>query len=213
MTSQLKKSDSVKFDSALEQAGVQLSVHQTDGFELSQLSSVTLLRLHSLQARTELNSALLSHGIELPERINQASGQDPSVLCLAPREWLLFSEYLSIDQLQKQLEAAVQPELSTLSNQTSAIALFRLKGNTAAWLLGKCCGLDFHPGMILGQHCTRTRLDQAPAVLHYHQPGSGSGPFVFDVMIERSLAHYVWQLFLNYLPHARELEQQHGKMK
>jgi|GEM_PF-2282521 len=200
----------IAFDSALEQAGLMQTVHQTDGFELSQLSSVTLLRLHSLQARTELNAALLSHGIELPERINQASGQDPAVLCLAPKEWLLFSEYLSVEQLQKQLQAAVQPGLSTLSLQTSAIALFRLKGNTVPWLLGKCCGLDFHQGMILGQHCTRTRLDQAPAILHYHQPGSGSGPFVFDVMIERSLAHYVWQLFLNYLPHARELEQQHG---
>ena len=200
----------IKFDSALEQAGLQNLIHQADGFELSQLSSVTLLRLHSLQHRTELNTALQSNGITLPERINQSCGQDPSVLCLAPGEWLLFSEYLSIGQLQEQLQAVVQPGLSTLSNQTSAVAVFRLKGKTAVWLLGKCCGLDFHQGIVLGQHCTRTRLDQAPVVLHYHRPGSGSGPFVFDVMIERSLAHYVWQLLLDCLPHASELEQQHG---
>ncbi len=200
----------IKFDSALEQAGLQQFTHRSDNFELIQLSSVSLLRLHSLEVHADLNVALIDKGIELPGRINQARGQDPSVMCLAPKEWLLFSEYLSIEQLQAQLAAAVQTGFSTLSNQSSACAVFRLKGQVAAWLLGKCCGLDFRRGVAAGQHCTRTRLDQVPAILHYHQPGSGSGPYVFDVIVDRSLALYAWRLFLDYLPHARELEQQHG---
>lgn len=202
-------SSAIKFDSALQQAGVQADVHRVGGFELSQLSSVSLLRLHSLQARSELNAVLADSGIFLPERVNQSSGQDPSVLCLAPGEWLMFSEYLNKIQLREQLQAIVQPGLTTLSNQTSALAVFRLKGKAASWLLTKSCALDLHQGLALNQHCTRTRLDQAPAILHHHQPGSGSGAFVFDVMIDRSLARYVWQLFLSNLPHALELEQQH----
>lgn len=199
----------IEFDSALQQAGVQPDVHRVGDFELSQLSSVSLLRLHSLQARTGLNATLANSGIYLPGQINQSSGQDPSVLCLAPGEWLMFSEYLNKSQLREQLQVAVQPGLTTISNQTSALAVFRLKGKAAPWLLGKSCALDLHQGLTLDQHCTRTRLDQAPAILHHHQPGSGSGAFVFDVMTDRSLARYVWQLFLSNLPHALELEQQH----
>jgi heterotetrameric sarcosine oxidase gamma subunit len=199
----------IKFDAALQQAGVQVDVHRVGDFELSQLSSVSLLRLHSLQARTQLNATLADRGIHLPGRINQSSGQDPSVLCLAPGEWLMFSEYLNKSQLHEQLQAIVQPGLTTISNQTSALAVFRLRGKAAPWLLTKSCALDLHQGLALNQNCTRTRLDQAPAILHHHQPGSGSGAFVFDVMIDRSLACYVWQLFLSNLPHALELEQQH----
>jgi hypothetical protein len=64
--------------------------------------------------------------------------------------------------------------------------------------------------MSSGQHCCRTLLQQVPAILHYHRPGSGSGPYVFDVMVERSLARHTWQMLLDKLPHAGELEQQHG---
>jgi heterotetrameric sarcosine oxidase gamma subunit len=198
------------FDTPLVQASVDQSVYQTEGLELNLLTSVALLRLHSLETREELNARLQDSAICLPQQPNQASGQDPSALCLAPGDWLLFSEYLSINLLQEKVQASVQSQLTALTNQSSAYGVFRLNGSIAPWLLSKSCGLDFRKGLTLGQHCSRTRLDQLPAILHYHQPGSGSGPFVFDVMIERSLASYAWQLFLKHLPHATELEQQHG---
>ncbi len=198
------------YDTVLEQAGLNHSVHQCDGFELNLLTSIALLRLHSLQTQDELNAGLEGTGIQLPQQPNQASGQDPSALCLAPGDWLLFSEYLSVGLLQEKLRAAIKQQLTALINQGSAYGVFRLGGHIAPWLLSKSCGLDFRQGLAHGQHCTRTRLDQLPAILHYHQPGSSSGPFVFDVMIERSLAGYAWQLFLKHLPHASELLQQHG---
>ncbi len=199
-----------KFDTPLEQAGLAHSVHKTDGHELSLLTSITLLRLRSLQTPAELQASLHGSGLHLPQLPNQASGQDPSVLCLAPNDWLLFSESLSAERLQQLLEERMNPRLKALSNQSSAYAVFRLNGGIAPWLLGKNCGLDFRKGVALGQHCSRTRLNHVPAILHYHQPSGGSKPYVFDVMIERSLAAYSWQLFLRQFPHAVESEQLHG---
>ncbi len=199
-----------KFDTPLEQAGLTHSVHKTDGFELSLLTTITLMRLHSLQPRAKLNTSLHGSDLHLPELPNQACGQDPAILCLAPSDWLLFTEYLSAERLQRALQERLNPKLTALTDQSSAYAVFRLSGRVAPWLLGKSCGLDFRKSVAQGQHCTRTRLDQVPAILHYHQPGSGHNPFIFDVMIERSLAPYTWQLFLRQFPHAIELEQLHG---
>lgn len=203
-----------KFDTPLEQAGLTHSVHKADGFELGLLTSISLLRLHSLQTLAELDTSLHGSDLNLPQLPNQAGGQDPAVLCLAPNDWLLFSEYLSAERLQEMLQERLNPQLTILSNQSSAYAAFRLSGRIAPWLLSKSCGLDFRKGMALGQHCSRTGIGQGlnkvSAILHYHQPGSGHNPYVFDVMTERSLAHYVWQLFLRQLPHAIESEQRHG---
>lgn len=199
-------------DHALQQAGLQNVLHKTGDFELSLLSGVCLLRVHSLQPRAELNAALDNTGIHLPERVNQASGQDPSVLCLAPSDWLLFSENHTYEQFHEPLQAAVNPALTAVMDQSAALAVFRLAGSTATWLLSKCAGLDWRRMMASGQHCCRTKLDRLPAILHYHPPGSGSGAPVFDVMMERSLARHGWQMLLDRLPHARELEQRHGPL-
>jgi len=199
-----------RFDTVLEQAGLNHSVHKTAGIELSLLTSVTLFRLHSLQNCERLDACLAGNGIKLPERPNQASGQDPAVLCLAPGEWLIFSEYLNAGLLQQKFQAALEPSLTALLELSAAFGVFRLKGEIAPWLLSKSCGLDFHQLMRQGQFCTRTRLNQVPAILHHHRPGNGSTPFVIDVMTERSLAPHVWQLFLKNLPHATEVKQLHG---
>jgi len=199
-----------KFETPLEQAGITTGSHITHGFELNLLTSISLMRLHSLQTREDLKTALHNTGLHLPELPNQAGGQDPATLCLAPNDWLLFSEYLSAERLQNILHERLDPQLTSLTNQSSALAVFRLSGSIAPWLMSKSCGLDFRKSIARGQHCSRSRLDQVPLILHYHQPGSGHNPFVFDVIIERSLARYTWQLLLRQFPHALELEQLHG---
>ncbi|HET6566155.1 MAG TPA: hypothetical protein VFG52_12140 [Xanthomonadales bacterium] len=197
-------------DNALQQAGLQNFEHQAEDFELYLLTSTSLLRLHSLQPLQELNEALGSSNIYLPGRVNQSSGQDPSALCLAPSEWLLFSEYLVPGLLQSQLQEAIDPGRTALLDQNSAFAVLRLSGPVAPRVLEKCAGLDWRTAMGAGAHCCRTLLQQIPAIVHYHQPGSGSGPYVFDVIMERSLARHGWQVLLEKLPHARELHQRHG---
>lgn len=199
-------------DHALQQAGLQHALHETADFSLRLLTAVALLRVHSLQPRTELNTALSQTGISLPERVNQAIGQDPCALCLAPSDWLLFSEYLTPELLDAQVHPAVDQRLTAVLDQSAALAILRLSGSTTAWLLSKCSGLDWRRIIASGQQCCRTRLDRLPVILHYHQPRSGSGPQVFDVIIDRSLVRQCWQMFLDRLPHACNLEQQHGPL-
>jgi heterotetrameric sarcosine oxidase gamma subunit len=210
----------MKASNPLEQAGLQAGDYRSDDLQLGQLTAFALHRLRSLQSCSELNTVLAESGWQLPQRVNQSIGQDPSIMCLAPNDWLWFSENLQPTQLQDQLSGQlskhVAPQkdasLTALYDQSSAFAVFRLSGPAATWLLSKCCGLDFRSAIAQGQHCARTRLNQAPAILHYHRPGRGSGPFVFDVLVERSLARYSWQLFHRLLPHAHELQQQYGPL-
>lgn len=201
-----------KADTPMEQAGLENSWYETDEIDFGLLTSVTLLRLQSLLPVEALNPGMAEKGIVLPTRVNEAAGQDPSSLCLAPRDWMIFSEYLKEDLILEQFQGRINPADTRIIDLSSAYAVFRLSGPAAPWLLGKLCGLDFRKGTKAGQHCARTHLDQAGAILHYHQPGSGSVPFVFDVIIERSLAFYFWQLLNSNLPHALELTKQHGSL-
>lgn len=197
----------------LQQAGLQHWAHTSEQFQLALLTNVTLLRLHTLQPREELATRLQGSGMELPGPVNACAGQDPSVLCLAPAEWLVFSEYLSTSQLLPVLQAAIDPERTALLDQTAAFAVFRLGGPVAPWLLSKCGGLDWQSGMAGGPHCCRTLLEQLPAIVHYHPLRHASGAAVFDVMLDRSLARHGWQLFLRNLPHARQLLARHGPLE
>jgi heterotetrameric sarcosine oxidase gamma subunit len=211
-------------DHPLQQAGITVDEpaahHQDNDLDLMVLGHPTLLRMHSLQAAGHFNAALEADQAtadwQLPERVNGAKGNDPSVLCLAPGEWLWFSEYLRPEvlrqQMQEPLRGVLDGRLTSLLDQSAAFAVFRLSGPAAAWLLSKCCGLDFRAATRQGQHCSRTRLNQAPAIFHYHRPGNGSGAYVFDVLVERGLARYSWQLLQRLQPHAMELLQQHGPL-
>jgi heterotetrameric sarcosine oxidase gamma subunit len=201
-----------KADTPMEQAGLENSWYETEEIEFRLLTSVTLLRLQSLLAAETLNVKLAETGIVLPGRVNQATGQDPSALCLAPRDWMIFSEYLKQDLILNHFQGRIDPAETSLIDMSSAYAVFRISGPAAPWLLSKLCGLDFRKGTKAGQHCTRTRLEQAGAILHYHQPGSGAVPHVFDVIIERSQARYFWQLLNSNLSHALELTKQHGSL-
>jgi heterotetrameric sarcosine oxidase gamma subunit len=210
----------IRPDHPLHQAGIvpvdQAGHHPQTDLHLAVLTHPTLLRMHSLQSCGQFNAALAELHWQLPPQVNGAMGTDPAVLCLAPGEWLWFSEYLRPEVLRQQMQQPLQdvldPRLTSLLDQSAAFAVFRLSGPAAAWLLSKCCGLDFRAATRQGQHCSRTRLNQAPAILHHHRPGNGSGTFVFDVLVERGLARYSWQLLQRQIPHAKELHQNYGPL-
>ena len=201
-----------KPDTPMEQAGLENSWYESDEIDFGLLTSVTLLRLQSFLPVGELNTSLAESGVLLPAKVNEAKGQDPSALCLAPNDWLIFSEYLKKDLIFEQFQGRINPADTKLIDVSSTYAVFRISGPAAPCLLSKLCGLNFRSGIKAGQHCARTRLERADAILHYHQPGSGAVPFVFDVIIDRSLAHYFWQLLNSNLQHALVLTKQHGSL-
>lgn len=197
-------------DSALAQAGIDVRRYEGPTLVLGERTGITLARLHSLRWSDAQMQRFADSGVPLPGRIDRCAGQDPTALCLAPGDWLLFSEFLDFSRLSDQLAPAVDRRHAALLDVSAALTVFRLAGDAAPWLLQKLCGLDVLGAMSQGQHCARTRLDQAAVILHHHQPRTGAGPFVWDVLFDRSLARWMWQNLLFSAPHAEELHSRHG---
>lgn len=195
---------------ALQQAGLVASSYNSGSIIMQELMGATLLRIHSLQPFATFKEDMAACDIPLPADVNQSLGQDPAVICLAPGEWLLFSEYLSAGRLFAQMQPAVDPRHTAALEVSAGLAVFRLAGSASPWLLNKLCGLDFQGNNAAATHAARTRLQQVAVTLHYHRPGGLGNECVFDLICDRSLARYLWQLLLASIPHAEELEQKYG---
>jgi heterotetrameric sarcosine oxidase gamma subunit len=196
--------------SPLQQAGLEGTPFHSDTLELKEVTGVTILRLHSLAPAAQLAAKLESHGIELPLQTNHSTGSDPAALCFRPDEWLLFSEQSDPQRLMEQLRPAIDPAQTSLLNNSDGLAIFRLSGRGGPWLLSKLSGLDYLGGSLQGQHCARTRMAHAAVVVHFHQPDGEGSPFVFDLVFDRSLAKYMWDLLSASANHADDLANHFG---
>jgi heterotetrameric sarcosine oxidase gamma subunit len=192
----------------LQQAGVEADAVSAAELSMRELSEPVVLRLHSLERPEALAAALDAEGIELPLETNAAAGQDPSVLCLRPGEWLLMTEGGPADALAGRVGRRLNPSLTTLLDLSDGLGVFRLTGASAPWLLAKVSGLDFLAGIRTGQHGARTRVGEIAVVLHF-RPGPDGAP-CFDLVFDRSVAKYLWDLLSDAAPHAGELYAAHG---
>jgi len=204
------KDSKKQLPTCLQQAGIENGVFSSSSLELREVPGTTVVRLHSLGNSEQLKTAVDEAGIELLQQTGQSSGQDPVVLCLRPKEYLLFSEQLEPEQLIEQLEPLIDPTETSLFNNSDGLGTFRLSGPGAPWLLSKLSGLDFTVGTEQGQHCTRTRMAHAAVVINYHQTGNDDSPFVFDLLFDRSLAKYIWDLLTASANHADDLVSAFG---
>jgi heterotetrameric sarcosine oxidase gamma subunit len=195
---------------ALMQSGINETSYHGQSIEIRELTGTSFLRIHSLSPVEHLNEALSGSDIALPAEVNQSQGQDPAVICQAPGEWLLFSEYLESNRLLEQIHVAVESEATSVIDLTAALTVFRLEGAAIPWLLNKLCGLDIQKLQQLPAYGTRTRLQHAAVTVHYHQPGSQAVEHVYDMILDRSMAAYAWQLLTASVPHAEELHRNYG---
>ena len=195
---------------ALQQAGVEERSFHSAEFSLRELHDMTLLRLRSLQEFNALESSMAACGIVLPAKVNERSGQDPVALCQAPRDWLLFSERISAKQLLEQMQTALNAQHTIALDLAAALAVFRLSGSAAPWVLSKLCGLDVHAGIRTAAHSARTRLQHAAVTLHYHAADGPASMPVFDLIFDRAYAIYLWQLLIASAPHAEQLTRLYG---
>ena len=131
-------------------------------------------------------------------------------MCLRPNDYLLCSEQLEAKTLIGQLQAVIDSAETALFNNSDGLATFRLSGQGAPWLLSKLSSLDFVAGISQGQHCTRTRMAHAAVVVNYHQTGAADTAFVFDLLFDRSLAKYFWDLLTASANHADDLASTYG---
>lgn len=194
--------------SALQQAGLEETEFRTPNLHLREVQNACLLRIRSLQAES-LAANLRPAGLEIPVSTGQSCGNDPLWLCLRPGEWLVLSETLSASALEEFLRVVRSDENSAVHNAimdaSDSLAVMRLSGSAAPWLLAKLCGLDFLGGAGSSQHCARTRMAQVAAVVSYHPVKPGSAEFAYDLIVDRSIARYLWDLLLLSTEHAEEL--------
>lgn len=199
--------------SALQQAGIEPGHLEASDICISELREAGLLRLHSLLVPERLQKALAGCDINLPLQGNESFGHEPLALCLRPGEWLLVSEMNQIHELLQRLKPVLATEeLSTgQSAKTSLLdfsdghAVFRLSGKAAPWLLSKISSVDFLAAAAKGQHAVRTRMGQIAVVVSYHPASDAGSEFVFDLIFDRSVAAYLWQLLVTSVSHAQEL--------
>ncbi len=195
----------------LQQSGLEHAIWQSAQLEMRELTNTSLLRLHSLQPEPDLQQALRTHDLELPLEVGQCTGRDPVVLCLRPAEWLLFSEFLDVSRLSDKVASLLDARSSALLDLSASQVIFRLSGAAAPWLLQKLTGLDLFAPEPKAAYCARTRLQHVAACLHYHLPCGHHTEFVHDLIIDRSLARYTWDLLLASAPHAQELSLEYGE--
>jgi len=192
----------------LQQAGVRNTRLEYPDLVLDEVANLTLLRLHSLDRPAALAGALAEARIDLPLETNAATGRNPAVLCLRPGEWLLLDAGDDGAGLIARVASRLDPRRTALIDVSDGLGVFRLTGAAAPWLLGKLSGLDFLAGVGTGQHAARTRLGDIAVVLHY-RPDADTSPR-FDLLFDRSMAGYLWDLLNDAAPHAGELHTVHG---
>jgi heterotetrameric sarcosine oxidase gamma subunit len=190
------------------QAGTVKSELELPNLSLRELPDTVLLRLHSLEEPAVLAAGLARAGLACPLTANEAAGQNPAVVCLRPGEWLLIGHHLPAAELIDRISGRLDPSLTALLDLSDGLGVLRLSGPASPWLLGKLSGLDFLAGISSGQHGASTRVGEIAVVLHFRPDPNGNARF--DLIFDRSVARYLWDLLEDAAPHAEELLTRHG---
>lgn len=181
-----------KSASALQQAGVEATTFECQTLALEEVTGMSITRLRSTGVPAQL-----------PTETGQCSGDDPTVLCLRPGEWLSVSESLPPGELVARMTTEVGDECTTIHDCSHGLAVLRLRGKGASWLLGKLSGLDYLAGAETGAHCASTRMGHISVLVHYREIDETT--FGFDLVLDRSYARYFWELLTESAAHADDL--------
>jgi len=192
--------------SALQQAGYSELEFRRSTLRVHEISKASLLRLHALD-RIGCMNELSRAGVQLPAQVGLPSGLDPVFMCLRPGEWLVLSETASAAELRERLGISASSDSLAVLDFSDGLAIFRISGTAAPWLLAKLSGLDFVGSRDAGPHCARTRLGQVAVIVHYHAASESPTEYVYDLIFDRSIARYVWELLQHSADHAAELQQ------
>ena len=186
-----------RMKSTLQQAAVADREFNSSTLQLEEVTALSIARLHSLRPQPEL-----------PPETGECSSNDPAMLCLRPGEWLSISEKLQPPELATALKEMAVAGYAAVDDNTHGLAVFRLQGKGAPWLLNKLSGLDYLAGRSTGAHCAQTRMGHITVLVYYHFIDQGAD--VFDLIFDRSYARYFWELLTASSAHADDLALAHG---
>lgn len=188
--------------SVLRQSGLDATRFEAPNLELREHIPACLARLRRLPGGP--------HGFEiplpLPHRVNGVAGTDPAVLCLRPDEWLVHGGVATNGNASLALRELAARGPWVVLDESDGLAVLRLAGSSAPWLLCKVSALDhLQPAFVARAACAQTRLGRVRAIVHWHGSGHPGGESGVDVFVDRSHARYVWELLTASAPHAAEL--------
>jgi heterotetrameric sarcosine oxidase gamma subunit len=148
-----------------------------------------LLRIRGRSAESALSN--LWNGA--PAAIGEVvSVPDGALARLRADEFLFMalSPSLELGALEAQIAALPYTGLVTVTDVTHGHGILQLVGQYAPDVLPKLCGLDFGDTAFPDRHVAQTSLAKVAALILRLD---GSGGQAYWVMVERSLAAYVWE--------------------
>ena len=126
-------------------------------------------------------------GCSLPVEANTVvESGDIKVYWLGPDEWLVITPTQRQNQVQSELQAALEGTFSSVVDNTSGLTLLNITGENAANMISRDCPLDLHPSVFKPGQCAQTRLAKAGMIISLLADGSG-----FELIIRRSFADYL----------------------
>lgn len=124
------------------------------------------LRVQSWQPqRIDAGSTVMLAGRALPTQTGATSPGATRILCLAPGDWLIFSDEHTAASLRNRFEPDLAGQGLSLVDVTDALECLEVQGAAARDILSKACGLDVHPRSFRAGQCARTRFAQIPVVI------------------------------------------------
>ena len=202
--------DAMKSNTPLTQAGFTTTRFDAERIVIREVGNATFVRVHAMSGTETVVAALQSRGFPASGVPNTSAGSGRFAMCLRPNEWLLFSEQADDGSMGAEVRTAFDPGTVAVLPQSDALACVRLSGAAAPWLLSKLSAVDYHALQGKGQYCTRTRLAQVTVLVHCHpsgEAGAQTGEHVYDLIFDRSIAAYLWNVLLRNAPHATELSK------
>ena len=165
------------------------------------LSERPFLGHYALRGRADepafLAGAAAALGCDLPLAPNHtatvaAPATEPStvVLWLAPDEWLVLAPQAQRAALRDALTQAVADKFAALNDLSGGQTVIRVAGADAAALLARGCTLDLHPRQFTPGQCAQTLLARVNVTL---LPAEHNGGPLYDVIVRRSFADYLWR--------------------
>ncbi len=185
--------------SRLQQSGVADSVYTSESLSIEEVQGFSLVRMRAVNGSEDRGA-----DPDIPAATGDCCGQDPAILCLGPGEWVIFSETRSAQELLPDPRDSTGQGHLFAWDQTDGLAVIRIGGEAAPWLMRKNSALDFHVTASTGPHCAQCKFGKIGTIVHFHRDENGKG--IFDLVVDRSLARYLWTLLVATARHARELE-------
>jgi sarcosine oxidase subunit gamma len=118
---------------------------------------------------------------------------DRLLACLRPAACVLLLPAGGTDEVITHLEAAAGDAHITLTNLTHGRGQMRLSGEHAPDVLATLCGLDFSARAFPDHHAAQTSLAKVQALLVRHDAAEADISPSYVIIVDRSLAAYVWQ--------------------